>query len=200
MQTFTEKEAEDFLEKNGFSVAKRAYTENKNDLKKISEKINFPWVMKISSKKIVHKFREGGVLLNISNISDAEKAFQKFKEKPNFEGVIIQEMLEGKEIILGIKHTPEFGQVIMFGKGGTNVESDKQVAFRVLPLNEKEILELINEVKFSELIENKKLLIENIKKISDLSQKYPDLAELDINPLMINSREAKVVDARLIFD
>ena len=84
MKLFTEKEAEDFLEKNHFNVAKRIFIKNKNELNKAIEKINFPWVMKISSKHIVHKTKLGGTIINIKNPKQAEKAFDMLSKIKDF--------------------------------------------------------------------------------------------------------------------
>lgn len=198
----TEKEAELFLEKEGFRVIERTIAKNKEELKKI--KIDFPWAMKVSSKKISHKAKIGGVNLNITSLEAAEKCFEKLSSLEDFQEVMIQSMFKGDEFIIGIKKTPEFGQVIMFGKGGSDVEKEKDVGFRVLPLNKKESIELIKETKVFKIIEEKKLnlnlITEFILKMSSLAKKYPNLIELDINPLMINKDQSKIIDARIIFE
>lgn len=198
MRQLTEKEAERFLEKNKFNVAKRDFAKNISQLKKI--KIPFPWVMKISSKKIMHKAKLGGVKVNIKSLDEAEKTFKELSKIQFFEGTIIQEMLFGKEIVIGIKNTPEFGHTIMFGKGGTNVEKEKDVSFRIFPLKEKDINELIKDVKFSNTLSKKEInnIVETLNKIQKLIKKYPKIEELDINPLIVNDEEYMVADARLV--
>ena len=202
MRNITEKEAEDLLEKEGFNVAKREFIHNKEELKKI--KINFPWVMKISSKKIVHKAKVGGVILNVNHLKEAEKAFDKLKLIKGFEAVLIQEMLPGVQTIVGLKKTPEFGLVIMFGKGGGNVEQEKDVSFRITPLSLEDADEMIKEVKFYEILKKTSINLDIIKKellsVSKLAEKYPNILELDINPLIVNSHGATIVDARAAFE
>lgn len=198
MQQFTEKEAEDFLEKNGLMVVEREFANKKGNLKKI--KIPFPWVMKISSKKIMHKAKTGGVKTNIKTIEEAEKHFNLISKIENFEEVIIQKQISGKEVILGIKKTPEFGHVIMFGKGGTNIEQEKDISFRVMPLKEDEIISMIKDTKFSkELVEREiNNCVTAIKKLQEIIKKNTQIIELDINPLMVNELYAIVADARYI--
>jgi hypothetical protein len=202
MRTFTEKEAEEFLENEKFDVSPRALAKNKNELKKI--KLKFPWAMKVCSNKIVHKAKVGGIFLNIKNLEEANTAFDKISKIPNFEEVLIQEMVEGEELIIGVKKTPEFNQVIMLGKGGSNVEEEKDVSFRVLPINQNDAKELIQDVKFYKIIKekniNQKLIIQTLIKISDLIKKYPKIIELDLNPLKVTSEKLVIVDARIIFD
>jgi acetyltransferase len=201
MKTLTEEEAEDFLEKKGFNVVKRALVKNKEQIKKI--KLKFPWVMKISSRHIVHKAKIGGTILNIKNQKQAEKAFDKLKSINHFEGILIQETQRGEELILGIKNTEEFGNVIMLGKGGSNVEEEKDISFRVPPIKEKEAEKMLKELKIYNKIKNKinnKKLIENLIQLSKLAEKQKNIKELDINPMIINKTQAIAVDARAVLN
>ncbi len=200
MQQLTEKQAEDFLEKNKFNVVKRTTVSKKSELSKI--KIKFPWVMKISSKKIMHKAKIDGVKTNITSTEQAEKYFDKLSKIENFEEVIIQKQIIGEEIILGIKKTPEFGHVIMFGKGGSDVEKNKDVSFRVLPIKENEIILMIKDTNFSKKLKKREIINikKTINKIQNLIKHNKNIEELDINPLIITEKQAITVDARLIFN
>lgn len=200
MKQLTEKEAEDFLEKNKFDVAKRTTISNKSQLTKV--KIPFPWVMKVSSKKIMHKVKVGGVILGIDSIEKATQSFEQLSKIQFFEEAIIQEMIRGKEIVIGVKNTSEFGHTIMFGRGGSNVEKNKDVSFRIFPLESKDINEMIKETTISQELTQKELeQIKNVmEKIQLLIKKNSNLEELDINPLLVNEKQAVTADARLIFN
>jgi acyl-CoA synthetase (NDP forming) len=202
MNTLTEKEAEDFLEKEGFNVISRRFAKNKKDLEKID--IKFPWVMKISSKKIVHKAKISGVILNINSLEEAKGAFDTLSKIQGFQEALIQKMIIGEELIIGLKNTEEFGKAIMFGKGGGKVESEKDIAFRILPITKKEAINIISDIKFYRILKEKnaniKLIANTLMKISEFSQKYPNITEMDINPLIVTSQEAIIVDARLILE
>jgi len=198
MRILTEKEAEDFLESAGFNVVKRAFAKSKEDLKKLSSKIEFPWVIKISSKHIVHKAKLGGTILNISSISQAEKAFTKLQKIKNFEGVLVQKMEKGDELIFGLKKTPEFGQVLMIGTGGSKVEEKKDVSFRIIPIKEADAEEMLRELKICQKLKNTQAIKENLLKLSTLASKNQNIEELDVNPMIVNSKQAIVVDARAI--
>jgi len=203
MKAFTEKEAENFLERENFKVIKREFAKDKKDILKISRKIAFPWAMKISSKKVVHKKKIGGVILDIKNIEEADRSFEKLSKIENFEQVIIQPLIKGRELIVGLKKTPEFNLVIMLGAGGSNVEEKKDIVFRVCPIKGKDADDMIKELRSYSLIETKvdsSLIRDTLLKISKLAEKYPDIQELDINPLMVDLKEAIVVDARIIFN
>ena len=134
----------------------------------------------------------------------AQEAFDKLSKIEGFEEAIVQEMFSGEEAIIGIKKTPEFGHVILFGHGGSNVEKEKDVSFRVLPTNKKELKDMIKETKFYKTLEEKDISIEqiekNISKIQDLVKAHPNIIELDINPLTLSKDKARVIDARIIMD
>jgi len=191
----TEKEAENLLEKEGFRVVNRQIIKNKKELNKL--KLKFPLVAKISSRHIIHKARIGGTVLNIKNIKEAEKAAEKLCKIKGCEEIMFQEMLHGQEIILGLKNTPEFKQVILAGKGGSNVEMEKDVSFRVLPIDEKDAESMLDDLKIK--VRNKKEVIKNIINLRKLTEKYK-IEELDINPLIITEREAVVADARIVIN
>jgi len=199
----TEKEAENFLEKEGFKVVKRALISSEEEIKTIEKQIKFPWVMKVSSSRLSHKAKLGGVMLGIDNQMKAQEAFDKLSKIHGFEECVIQETASGEEIIIGIKKTAEFGSVLMFGKGGSRVQEEKDVSFRAVPLASKDIREMIAETRISKILDEErasmKEIIKNIKLAEKLAKKYPNIIEFDINPLFVSQKSAKVADARIIF-
>lgn len=197
MKIFAEKEAEDFLRKENFDVVDSVFIRKKSEIKNAIEK--FPVVMKVSGKKILHKNSIGGVKTGIQNHEQALKVFDSLMKIKDGEGVIIQNQIEGDEFLLGIKKTPEFGHVIAFGIGGIEVEKMKKVIFRVCPMEENEMENMIKEIKNIK-DENLDVVKKNIAKLCSLSEKYPNISELDINPLMLSKGKAIVVDARIVFD
>lgn len=202
MQIFTEKEAENFLEKEGFQIVNRIYIKKKSDINKSINKISFPFVMKVSGKKIIHKNKVKGIILNIKNYEESVKAFKQLKKIKDFEGVIIQKQIKGKEFLLGIKKTPEFGHVIAFGAGGIHTEKLKDISFRVYPFDNIDAEEMIKEVKAAKELNKKTInkIEQNLIKLNHLIQKYPKIKELDINPLIVNEKEDIIVDARIAWE
>jgi hypothetical protein len=197
---YAEKEAKNFLEKEGFDVLESYYIKNVKDI--IKYKFDFPVVIKISGKNIVHKKRIGGVKVGIKDNNSLIKHFNSIKKIKGYEEAMIQKQISGKEFFLGIKKTPDFGQVIVFGLGGSNVEKDKDVSFRVYPLNKEDILDMIKETKIYKSISKREfnLIYDIILKINSLIKKYPKIVELDINPFIISSNKALIIDARIVFD
>ncbi|MCK4647399.1 acetate--CoA ligase family protein [Candidatus Pacearchaeota archaeon] len=197
MEVFTEKEAEDFLENEKFDVIERVYVEKENELKNATEKLGFPLVMKVSGQEIVHKNKVGGVVKGIKDYEIAWEVFNKLQEIKGVQGVMIQKQIKGKEFLLGIKRTPEFGHVICFGAGGIHTEKLKDVSFRVYPFGKREIKKMMEEVNASKDLDKKsiKIIEKNIFKLCRLTKKYPRIKELDINPLI----QGRVVDARIVW-
>lgn len=208
MRILTEKDAEDFLEKNKFPVADRIVVKREDQIGNAVKKVKFPVSMKIIGKNILHKSDVGGVKLNIKTFDEAKKAFDSLKKIRGFQGVLIQEFVPGKYVLIGLKKTNEFGHVLAFGLGGIFTEVINDVSFRVCPIKEKDVLEMIDEIKGKQILYGtrgqKSVNINAIKKIlikiSNLSLKYPKIKELDINPVIVNAKEAKIVDARIIFE
>jgi len=204
MRQLTEKKAEELLEKEGFKLAKRAIARTRSDLKKIEKRIKFPWVMKASSSMMVHKAKIGGVKLNILNLEEASDSFDELSKIEYFEEALIQESVKGDELIIGLKKTPEFSDILMFGKGGSDVEKEKDVVFRVLPLTEQDIEDMIKETEIflalKKNVANFKEIKRAIRKVEALAEKYDNISEFEINPLFVNEKEAVVADARFLFE
>ena len=211
---YSERKTEDFLEKNKFKIVKRGYASDEKELENVLKKFNFPIVLKISGEKIVHKNRIGGIKINITNFRESLDTFRKFKKIDDFEGVVIQEQIggnenssrlgqiKGKEILIGIKKTRDFGHAICVGAGGINTEKLNDVSFRVFPFDGKEAEKMILEIEISKSLDKKerKLVVDNLMKVCKLIKKYPKLSELDINPLIVNKDKAFIVDARMVLD
>ncbi len=200
MKIFAEKEAEVFLNEQGFEVIDTLFIKDKSELADAVGKMGFPLVMKVSGQKILHKNRIGGVKTKIETIEQAEKIFDTFIKIQDAEGVILQKQISGEEFILGLKATKEFGHVLAFGIGGTSVEQIKKVAFRVCPLNDDEAVNMIKEIKENITEEELNAIKKNIFQLCRLSKRYSNITELDINPLMVEKDKAIVVDARMVFE
>ena len=145
MKVFSEKRAEDFLRKQGFDVVETKFVKKEKKLGKID--FDFPVVMKISSDKIVHKTKVNGIRLGIKNKEQAVKACRELMRIRNAQDVLIQRQVKGKEFLVGLKKTPEFGYVIAFGKGGSKVEKEKKVDFRVCGVRGVEKLSKNKEIQ-----------------------------------------------------
>lgn len=207
MKILVEKEAEDFLEKEGFPVAKRKVANTEEEMLKAAKELGYPLVFKVHSQKILHKSDVGGVKVDIRNKEEAKTAYKEIINIKNSEGCLVQKFIPGDWFLIGLKKDPTFKHVLAFGTGGIYTEVIKDVALRICPVNIDEIKKMMQETKGYKILEGvrgKKLNIKSVekllKKMSDLSKKYPSIQELDINPLVVNEKESVVVDVRIIFE
>jgi len=181
-----------------------------------AEKIGYPLVMKVVSRDILHKSDAGGVALDLEDRNEVIDAYQAIlrncrahKADAHIEGVEVSEMVtKGMETIIGARQDRTFGPMIMFGLGGIYVEVMKDVAFRALPINRKEILSMVKEVRAYPLLlgvrgEEKKDLdavVETIIKVGTILQKCDRISDIEINPLMVyeHGQGVKAVDVRIL--
>lgn len=200
----------------GFTFPERALAQSAIEAGVIAERIGFPVVMKISSPDILHKTDVGGVKLNINSALVAEDAFKeittnatRFMPDAYIEGVMIYEMIKGgKEVILGVSYDRTFGHMIMVGLGGIYVEVLKDVAFRIAPVGYKEAGEMINDIRSIALLRGARgekpadidAVIDSIVRVSNLITDFPEIRELDINPILVMNKGAFALDARIIFE
>jgi len=211
--TLSETESKKFLEYYNIPVVKTKIAKTADEAAICASQTGYPVALKILSPQITHKTDVGGVKLDINSEPELRLAFdeiiQSAKEhnpEAQIQGVTVQKMIKktGIEIILGAKADSLFGPVIMFGRGGIDVEIYKDVAIGLLPLNQTLARRLMEETKVYQLLKgyrnhppaNIKLLEEIIVRFSNMMVDFPQLKEFEINPLFIDENEALALDAR----
>ncbi len=171
--------------------------------------LNVPIALKLISSEISHKSDIGGVALNIHHLTQAEEEFERMRRigKGSFKGVLIQRMASGgKEIILGAKRDPSFGPFVLFGMGGDYVEVFKEASLRVIPINQAEAEEMILESKALPILKGVRgerplhieKLVEILLRLSQLVMDFPMIEGMDINPIIVQEREALALDCRIL--
>jgi acyl-CoA synthetase (NDP forming) len=189
---------------------------NEKEAAKFAEQIGFPVVLKIVSPEIIHKSDAGGVIINLKNASEVQDAYRKILENAKkynaaarIDGVLVQEMApQSTEVIVGAIKDPQFGQTLMFGLGGIFVELLKDVTFRIAPITQQDAEEMITEVKAYPLLKGYRntpptdinAIVKILLNTSKLIMDYPEIKELDLNPVMTYEKGAKTVDARIIIE
>ncbi len=212
----TEFESKRVLKQIGIPVVETKLAKNQKEAVSISQRIGFPVVLKITSPDVVHKTDSGGVKLGLKNASEVKKAYDDIlrsvkKKHPRalVHGISVQKMtLPGTEVILGTSKDPQFGPVIMFGLGGIFVEVLKDVSFRVIPVNRKDVQEMIQEIKGFPLLRGYRgkepasipALIAMILKVSKFVNENPQIREVELNPIVAYKDKALAVDARIILE
>ena len=181
-----------------------------------AKKLGFPSVLKIISPDILHKSDAGGVMLNLTTPEDVKEAYrkiiqnaEKYNPKAKIHGVLVQKMVpKGREIIIGVVKDPQFGPAVMFGLGGIFVEVLKDVTFRVTPLKKEDAKAMVKEIKGYPILSGIRgqkpidfnSLIKALLSVSKLATDHPEIAELDLNPIMAFPNEIAVIDARIILE
>lgn len=214
-KNLTEFEAKTILQSYGIRCASGNIAQSASGALTLSQKLKPPFVLKIVSPDILHKSDADCVFLDVAK-EVVEKTFNKIIEnaraynpKAKILGVYVQEQAQaGTEILIGMKKDPQFGPAIAFGLGGIFVEILKDVSFRIAPLSEEDIGQMMQEVKGYKVLtgyRGKKPrdigAIKNLlHKVSKIVTENPDLSELDLNPVFSYEKGYCVVDARMILD
>ena len=202
----------------GIETTHPELSKNEDDAVRIAEKKGYPVVLKIKSPDIIHKSDAGGVALNIENEEVLRAVYhtmlETVKEKApeaRIEGITVQKMVktdEGIELILGIKKDPVFGTVMLVGMGGTTAELFKDRRLEFPPLNERLATHMLQSLKIYPLLEgyrgsrpkNIRKLIEALIRLSYLAADYPEIQELDINPMIVTPEDVIALDAQIVVD
>ncbi len=209
-----EPDAVKLLESHAIDYPKNSFVTAKEGIAVATQTIGFPLVMKIVSPDIIHKSDAGGVVTNVTSLAEAEAAYDRITESvkshdPNADirGLLLCEQAEkGEEIIIGTVIDDVFGHAIMFGLGGIFVEVLEDVTFRICPVDKKEALQMIREIKGYEILKGMRGkpgldiegLAELISKVSELVMHYDDIREVDLNPVRVYENKVSVLDARII--
>ena len=174
-------------------------------------KLKLPLVLKLISPKLIHKSDIDGVKI-AKTPGELKKSFNELiktakRKKINIEGILVQEFCEGQELIIGIKKDPTFNHMIIFGLGGIFTEVLKDTSTRKCPITIDDIEEMLSELKSKAILQgyrgkklNLSLLKQTLLSLSELPSKYKNIQELDINPFILNSKEGKAVDVRIVFE
>lgn len=215
--TIGDAESQQVLQAYGLRIPNSEIAETPELAATIAGKIGYPVVLKIASPDILHKTDIGGVKVGLQNASDVKDAFelmvyraQRYIPEARIWGCLVQEMAPpgGLEVLVGMNRDPQFGPLLTFGLGGIYVETLRDVTFRVAPLARQEAQEMIAEVRAHALLDgvrgqppmDKSAIVDALLRISQLVEDFPEIIELDINPLMVfhQGEGALALDMRLV--
>jgi acetyltransferase len=210
------REVETLLHHAGLPVLQSVLLKTAKDCAKIQA---FPVVMKIASRDVVHKAATGAVLLNITSVEEARKAFvtltrnvRKAMPKAEIEGVLVQAQLDisdAREVIIGMKRDASFGPVVLFGVGGGLVEVFHDIACGIAPLTLADAEALVDSIRTRKLLDGYDVgaIARALVQVSSVSLQYPEIASLDMNPMLVfrkpiagrgPQKHATIVDVRML--
>jgi acyl-CoA synthetase (NDP forming) len=183
----------------------------------IASEIGYPVVLKIASPDILHKTDVGGVKVDLRSATDVRDAFDLIVYRANryvpdahIWGCLVQEMvsMDGIEVLVGMSRDPQFGPLVTFGLGGILVEALKDVTFRVAPFGRQDADEMLDEIRAHSLLDgvrgrpaaDREAMADILLRISQMVTDFPEIVEMDINPLMVYQRGqgAVALDMRLV--
>ena len=201
----------DLLNAAGIPVAKSRLVSNLDDALKAAERIGYPVALKATGPAIIHKTEVGAVVLNLADETAVRRAYDGLSARlgADMTGVIVQEMVPGGvEVVVGATLDKTFGPLVLYGSGGILVELLNDVAFRINPLTDTDVREMMSEVKGTVLLRgyrgsppaDEAALSEIILRVSALLEICPQIQEMDANPVKVLETGAIVVDARLRVD
>ncbi len=209
-------ESRDILTAYGIRIPQSKLCPTAEEAVEFAEEIGYPVVMKIASPDILHKTDVGGVRVGLDGATEVRDSFdlmvyraQKYQPNAQIWGCLVQEQMRGgKEVITGMNRDPQFGPLVMFGLGGIYVEVLKDVSFRIAPFGPKEARAMIEEIRSFGLLRGVRgeqpadlaAAVDVLLRLSQLVTDFPEIVEMDINPLMVfeQGRGAVGVDMRLI--
>ncbi|HKV53091.1 MAG TPA: acetate--CoA ligase family protein [Candidatus Binataceae bacterium] len=212
----TPPESRALCEAYGISVPGEAVATSAAEASRIAGEIGFPVVLKIVSPDILHKTEAGGVIVGVKSASEAAQAYDNivgkaraYKAGARIDGVLVQRMLSGgQEVIVGALTDPSFGKVVAFGLGGVLVEVLKDVTFRLAPVTEADALSMLDGIAAAEILRgvrggdpvDRAALAKTIVAVSNLVSDFPEIRELDLNPVFARKDGAAAADVRVLLD
>jgi acyl-CoA synthetase (NDP forming) len=207
-----ETESKGILDEWGIPVVPCEVATSPDEALRLAHSIGFPVVLKVLSPDIIHKMEAGGVKLNLTTDEDVRLGFDEILEnsRRNFPGasvfgVTVQKMVSGIEVAIGVSTDPQFGHVLMFGMGGVSVELLRDTTFRLIPIDGADADEMITDIKGFPLLKGHRsqradleALSRMLTKVSDLVMAYPEIDEMDLNPVIASPSRTVAADARIM--
>lgn len=211
-----EVETINILRTYGLPVPQGKLASTEDEAVKVADKIGYPVVMKVVSDQVLHKSDVKGVELNLKSAQEVRDAYQRIHDNvtalqpdASITGIYVIKMITGsEEVILGIKRDPSFGPVLMFGLGGIFVEVFRDISFGVPPLSYEEARNMIEKTRAYKILKGTRgrsprdidKIIDALIRLGQLAIDYPQIKELDINPLFVldEGQGSVIGDARML--
>jgi acetyl coenzyme A synthetase (ADP forming)-like protein len=200
----------------GIPVPKEGVAKSATEAVQLAAGMGFPVVMKIVSPDILHKTEAGGVMVGVKTAADVEANYatilanaKKYKSDAKIEGIQVQQMLlGGQEVIIGAVTDGSFGKLVAFGLGGVLVEVLKDITFRLAPATKDDALSMLDGIQAHEMLKgvrgsdpaNRDAIADIIVNVSQLITDFPEISEMDLNPVFATKADAIAADVRIVVD
>ncbi|MCX5809366.1 MAG: acetate--CoA ligase family protein [Proteobacteria bacterium] len=202
-----EPQAKEILRLSGVETTEFIWARDVQEAIRFANQIGYPVVAKVVSPEVVHKSDVGGVAVGVSGDEKLAEVYTEMGKIKGFSGIIVEEMVRGIELIVGMKLDQQFGPVVLLGVGGTAVEIYKDVALRMAPILERDVDSMLKSIKARPLLEgyrgSEPINIEALKKMllafSDMVMELgAEVDSIDLNPVICNASGCVVTDARMM--
>ncbi len=200
----------------GIPVPNEGLATSAQDAVRLAQEIGYPVVLKIVSTDILHKTDAGGVLTGLASAAEVEQGYsailanaRAYQAEARILGVQVQQMLPAaQEVIVGVTTDPSFGKLVAFGLGGVLVEVLQDITFRLAPATRQEAVSMLDDIAGAAVLRgvrgaagvNREALGALIENVSTLAHDFPEISEMDLNPVFASSTEATAVDVRIVVD
>ncbi|MDY6856643.1 MAG: acetate--CoA ligase family protein [Thermodesulfobacteriota bacterium] len=209
--TLSEYQSKKFLASYGIPITKEQLVNTKEEAVRAAKEIGFPVVLKGCSPEITHKTELNLIELDLRDDTSVADSYEKIisQKEASIEGVLVQEMVKGqRELVIGLTRDPQFGPCVMYGLGGIFTEILNDVSFRIAPLEKRDAMEMVREIKGHKIIDAFRgkppvdidVLCNALIALGNIGLEFNQVKEIDINPLIINGDKPIAVDALVVLN
>ncbi|WP_457551538.1 acetate--CoA ligase family protein [Desulfobacula sp.] len=202
-----EPDAKALMKLQGFDIPEFILTQSFEAADQFLKECDGPVVVKAVSKKILHKTEHNAVVTGILSSDHLKKEMARLQKLDGCENILVEQMVQGLEIIIGAKNDFQFGPVIVFGIGGTSVEIYNDTAIRMVPIKPDDVLSMVESLKAKEMIKgfrgkpgvNIKILMNLMVNFSSFVMELEnDMESVDLNPVICTAKRCVIADARIM--
>ncbi len=210
-RALSEYDSKSLIHSAGVSTVREKLARSREEALLFAKEFGYPVVLKGCSDRLLHKTEKGMVKLNLGSAEAVGAAWDDItgKDDIGLDGVLVQEQVRGdREFVMGLIRDPQFGPCVMFGLGGIFTEVLKDASFRVAPLSEFDAEEMLEEISARDMLDefrgspavDRDQLVKALVGLGDLAMQYPDIAEIDINPVIVAGNKPVAVDALVVLN
>jgi acetyl-CoA synthetase (ADP-forming) len=208
-KALSEYESKRLLAEYGIPVSREALVRDPDEARAVASQIGYPVVLKVCSHEVTHKTEKGLIEVGLRDEKDLVAAFERLRQRMDgMEGeFLIQEMVKGaRELVIGMIRDPQFGPCVMFGLGGIFTEILRDVSFRVAPIEKRDALEMMQEIKGKKILDavrgmaavDLEVLARSLIALGNLGMEQHAIQEIDVNPMIIRGDQPVAVDALVV--
>ncbi|MBW2285708.1 MAG: acetate--CoA ligase family protein [Deltaproteobacteria bacterium] len=205
--SLSEYHSKQVLNHYGIPTVQETLVRDLDAAREAAEKIGYPVVLKVCSPEVTHKTEKGLIEVDLRDAEDLTQAFQRLQGKDATGDFLVQAMVKGpRELVAGMVRDAQFGPCVMLGLGGIFTETLNDVSFRVAPIEKRDVLEMVEELRGKKILEairgmdavSMDVLVQTLVALGKIGLEHPHIREIDINPLIVQGSRPVAVDALVV--